>query len=124
MRVVNKTVLINCIGILVDGHKIRQCYQQNMAQVMSEHYGKSPEFWQTIDQQIVADWASYHADLNFSGDDGIIDMYEALFRVTRALFTIGQVPEPEKPEITALANELIATPCDNSVILPDRKSVV
>ncbi|MEM9953661.1 MAG: hypothetical protein AAF846_18780 [Chloroflexota bacterium] len=115
----NKTILINCIGILVDGQVMRQCYRHNMSQVMSARYGQSPDFWQTVDQKIVADWASYHADLNFSGDDGIIDMYEALFRTTRALFTIGNVPEPEKPEITALANELIATPCDNSVILPD-----
>ena len=111
-------VLFNCIGLLVDGSKIRQSFRENVAQVMSERYGKSRDVWKVADEQIVADWASYHADLNFSGEDGIDDIHEALFRVTRALFTIAKVPEPPKPEITALASELISTPCKN-VFLPD-----
>lgn len=118
-----KTLLIKCIGVLVDGHKMRQCYRVKMAKIMSERYGKSPEFWSAIDEQIVTHWADYHADLNFSGEDGIADIHEALFRVTRALFTIGKIPEPPKPDITALANELISSPC-KEVLLPDALSVI
>ena len=113
-----KIILFQCIGLLVDGRKIRQSFRENMAQLMSECYGKSVDAWKAADQQIVADWAYYHADLNFSGEDGIEDINEALFRVTRALFTIANVPEPPKAEITNLAKELISIPCKN-MLLPD-----
>jgi|GEM_PF-5876994 len=118
-----KIILFKCISVLVDGHKMRQCYRANMVKIMSERYGKSPEFWSAIDEQIVTHWDDYHADLNFSGDDGIDDIHEGLFRVTRALFTIGKIPEPPKPDITALANELISSPC-HDVLLPDALPVI
>ncbi|MGB7342020.1 MAG: hypothetical protein WBC91_24205 [Phototrophicaceae bacterium] len=112
-------VLFDAIGLLVDGRRIRQCYQANMIQVMTARYGKSPDFWRLIDQQIVEDWASYHADLNYSGEDGIADMYEGIFRLTRALFTIANIVEPPKPDITALAHHLMTLPCDRKVLLAD-----
>lgn len=116
-------ILFKTIGLLVDGQKMRQCYRENMAQLMSERYSKSVDVWQSADEQIIADWSYYHADLNFSGEDGIDDIHESLFRVTRALFTITKTPEPSKIEITALANELISIPCKGT-LLPDALSVI
>lgn len=116
-------ILFQCIDILVNGQKMRQCYRENMAQLMSERYGKMTDTWKSADEKIVADWAYYHADLNFSGEDGIEDIHESLFRVTRALFTITKTPEPSKSEITALANELMSIPC-NDVLLPDALSAI
>jgi len=110
-------LLFDLIGVLVEAKTVRQQYRANLAQIMSARYGNTPDFWRKIDQQIVEDWASFHADLNFSGDDGIADMHEALFRVTRALFTMAHISEPPKPEITTLANDLISTP--HGVLLPD-----
>lgn len=116
-------ILFKTIGLLVDGQKMRQCYRENMAQLMSERYSKSANVWSKADEQIVADWTYYHADLNFSGEYGIDDIHEALFRVTRALFTITKTPEPSKIEITALANELISIPCKD-ILLPDALSAI
>ena len=116
-------ILFQSIGVLVDGQKMRRSYRDNMARLMSERYGTSPEVWKAADEQIVADWSYYHADLNFSGDDGIEDIHEALFRVTRALFRIAKVLEAPKSEITALGNELISIPCQN-VLLPDVLSAI
>lgn len=124
MLVVNSILLFDCVGMLIAGHKMRRCYQHNMAQIMSARYGQSPAFWQAVDQKIVSDWASYHADLNFSGDEGIADMHEALFRVTRALFTIANMPEPPKPDITALSQDFISVPCDDSIVLPDVRATL
>lgn len=110
MSSAKKILLFKCIGVLVDGRAMRQNYQNNMAQIMTKRYGKSPDIWLSADKQIVADWADYHADLNFSGEDGIADIHEGLFRVTCALFKITQVDEPSKSEITVLAQDLMTVP--------------
>lgn len=116
-------LLFRDIGVLLDAQAMRQNYRQNMAQLMTKRYGQSPAVWLSADEQIVADWANYHADLNFSGDEGIVDIHEGLFRVTRALFRIANIPAPPKPEITALAQDLISMPYQ-TIIFPYALSVL
>lgn len=93
-------------GTLIDGARMRQQVQQGLAQLMSTRYGGTVAQWAAADQQIIADWRSYHADLNFSGDDGLQDFYESLYRVTRALFRLTGITEPPHEELLALARAL------------------
>ena len=116
-------LLFRDMGVLLDAQAMRQVYRQNMAQLMSERYGQSLDVWLSADKQIVADWASYHADLNFSGDDSIADIHEGLFRITRALFRLANIAEPPKPDITALAQDLITMPYHN-ITFPHTLSIV
>ncbi len=66
---------------------------------------------------VVADWDSYYADLNLSGDDGIADMWEGIFRTTRALFRLTGIPEPDKSELIALSRELPGLAAEGSDVL-------
>jgi FMN phosphatase YigB (HAD superfamily) len=68
---------------------------------------------------VFADWDSYYTDLNLSGDDGIADMWEGLYRVTRGYFRLADMPEPDQPTLTALSRSLpgdAASAC--SALLP------
>lgn len=96
------------LNILADPILLRRHYQHGLAKIMQNRYGKTEQFWADIQEQIFADWASYHADLNYSSDDGMRDMREGRFRVTRALFRLAGIPEPSKQEITQLAEDLIS----------------
>src|SRR5687767_2817663 len=81
-------------------------YRQNLSQMLSEIYGDRSAWFSAYDK-VLADWDSYHADLNFSGDDGMADMREARFRIMRALFRIVGKPEPNQDEIHRLADKSI-----------------
>ncbi|MGJ3240279.1 MAG: hypothetical protein ACFE0Q_16350 [Anaerolineae bacterium] len=108
-------LIFQTIGVLVDRDRWRERYRQQMAYYMAQHYGQSSAFWAQVDEALVADWASYHADLNYSGQDGIADMREGLFRTTRALFTIAQLPEPPHAEITRLSQTLAGLPISRAL---------
>ncbi|MEP7290825.1 MAG: HAD family hydrolase, partial [Chloroflexota bacterium] len=100
-------------------------YAENLGRVMAERYGLTPDVWAQANRRITADWDSYYADLNLGGDDGIAEMWEGLFRTTRALFRISGVPEPEKAELTALSRELpglAARECD--ALYPEAAAVL
>lgn len=96
-------------GVLVDSQRMLQNQRRGIGQIMAERYGQSPEIWEEAYQRIVADWDSYFADLNLSGDEMLRDLKEGWFRVTRALFRLVAVAEPEKNEISQLSLELLAT---------------
>lgn len=100
--------LIFHLNILADPALLRAYYRLGLSNIMQARYGNSQQFWSDIQQVIFEDWESYHADLNYSGDEGVSDMREGQFRVTRALFRLAQIPEPPKEEITQLADDLIA----------------
>jgi FMN phosphatase YigB (HAD superfamily) len=91
---------------LLDAARMRQQYQQELATLLVLRYGGTVVQWIAADQQVVADWRSYHADLNFSGDDGLQDFYESLYRVTRALFRLAGIAEPPHEELLTLSRTL------------------
>ncbi len=92
--------------VLVDSARLGQLYADNLGGILAQRYGQSPEQWAAAYRQIVADWDSYYSDLNLTGDDGMADLWEGLFRITRALFRLTGTPEPPKAELTQLAREL------------------
>lgn len=95
------------LNILANPELLRSHYQNGLAEIMQQSYGQSQQFWLDIQTQVFADWDSYHADLNYSGDDGMADMREGRFRVTRALFRLAKLPEPSTQEMTQLAENLM-----------------
>lgn len=112
-------------GTMVNSKILGACYGRERARWLAEHYGGEFEVWLKAGQQITADWDAYHADLNFSGDDGMRDYYEAGFRIVRAQFRIAGVPEPSREEIHRLALDLpgiAPLPCD--ALYPDVRPVV
>ncbi len=111
-------------GTLVDNkHLLPACYGSNLGRVMAARYGGEPQAWEQANHQITADWFSYFVDLNL--DERVEDMWEGLFRTTRALFRITGTPEPSRAELHALARELpgLATQ-DCDAFFPDAKAAV
>jgi FMN phosphatase YigB (HAD superfamily) len=93
-------------GTLVDGVALHPCYSAAYGDLMAARYGKSAEVWTQANWRIVADWDSYYADLDLGGENGMADMWEGYFRVTRAMFRLAGVPEPSRNEIAALSREV------------------
>lgn len=96
------------ILLLVDKAKLRQNYAEGVTQIMHERYGATITIWHDAYTQIQRNWHDYFADLNFSGDEGFADFKEGYFRITRALFRIANVQEPQKSEIHDLSLYLLA----------------
>jgi HAD superfamily hydrolase (TIGR01509 family) len=108
MQAVNDVthIFFDLHGTLVDPIRTRQQYRTGLSIYLAQHYGGIPAQWCAADQQIVRDWDSYHADLNFSGDDGITDYYESLYRIARALFRIAGIAAPPKEKLLPLSRLL------------------
>jgi len=93
-------------GTMVNAKILGACSSRERARWLDEHYGGGLGAWLKADMQVIADWDAYHADLNFSGDDGMRDYYEAGYRIVRALFRGAGVSEPSREEIHRLALDL------------------
>lgn len=93
-------------GTLINASLLRPCYSHRKCEILAARYGGTLQAWQEADRILLAEWDAYHADLNFSGDEGLRDYYEALFRTTRALFRLAKTPEPPKDELLALSRWL------------------
>lgn len=112
-------------GTLIDGQRMLQHYRRGVGQIMAGRYGKTPALWEEADRRIVADWDSYFADLNLSGDDMMGDLREGWLRVTRALFRLTATPEPPISEIAALAMELpTSAPAYGDALYEDARQVI
>jgi len=98
--------LIFHLNILAGRHVIRESIQKGVARMLGEIYDDE-QAWFSAYGKVLFDWDSYHADLNFSGDDGMANMREARFRIMRALFRIAGKPEPSQDEIHALADKAL-----------------
>lgn len=112
-------------GTLVDGVKLHPCYTENLGRVMAERYGAAPETWIQANRLILEDWDSYYADLDLGGEDGIAQMFEGLYRTTRAMFRLSGMAEPPQPELTQLSRQLpglVTTTCD--AFYPDAHAAV
>jgi FMN phosphatase YigB (HAD superfamily) len=113
-------------GVLIDGKRMGQNQQRGIGQIMATRYGKIPKVWEEAHKSIVDDWESYFADLNFSSSDDVLrDLQEGWIRVTRALFRLAKVTEPDKDEIALLSLELPATaPAYGDALYEDARIVV
>lgn len=115
-----KVVFFDLIGALVDPDALMPCYADSLARTLRARFGGDMARWKNAVRGVFADWDSYYADLNLSGDDGIADMWEGLYRVMRGYFRLAQMPEPDQPALTALSRSLpgdAASAC--SALLPD-----
>lgn len=92
-------------GVLIDRDRLNAAYPVALGAVMSERYGGSADHWRAAYGQIVADWDSYYADLDLAGDDGIADLWEGLFRTTRALFRLMGTIEPSHADLIVFSRE-------------------
>lgn len=95
-------------GTLVDGARLRRCYNAGLGRVMAARCGLTPSVWQAAHERILADWDSYYTDLDLEGPNGIAAMWEGIYRTTRALFRLAGAPEPDQAELSALARTLPA----------------
>jgi FMN phosphatase YigB (HAD superfamily) len=112
-------------GVLIDSKRMAQNYRKGLRQIMAARYGQAPEIWEKAHSRIVGDWDSYFADLNLSGDDAMRDLKEGWIRVTRALFRLAKVTEPDKDEIALLSLELPATaPAYGDALYEDARSAI
>jgi FMN phosphatase YigB (HAD superfamily) len=112
-------------GTLVDSARMRTCYAHHLGLVMAERFGSHADAWEQAHLAILADWDSYFADLDFDGDNGIADLWEGQLRITRALFRLTGVTEPDGSILAALSRELpyLATRhCD--ALYPDVRPVI
>jgi FMN phosphatase YigB (HAD superfamily) len=101
-----KVVFFDLIGALVDPDALMPCYADSLARTLRARFGGDAVRWQSAVRRVFADWDSYYADLNLSGDDGIADMWEGMYRVTRGYFRLADMPEPDPPALTALSRSL------------------
>jgi FMN phosphatase YigB (HAD superfamily) len=112
-------------GTLIDAAALADCTWRRSAALLAERYGGDLARWQAAGQRLRADWHAYHADLNFSGDDGMADYAEALYRVARAWFRLAQMPEPPPAVLRHLAHELPAlAPLECPALYPDAAAVL
>jgi HAD superfamily hydrolase (TIGR01509 family) len=110
-------------GTLIDGVALHPCYAAQMGRIMASRFGGTPQAWEHAHQQIVRDWDSYYADLDLS--QGIDQVYEGLYRTTRALFRLTQTPTPPHDDLIRLSRALpgeITPHCD--ALYPDTKTVI
>ncbi|MBK8022446.1 MAG: HAD hydrolase-like protein [Chloroflexi bacterium] len=111
--------------VLIDNALNIPCYATGIGRVLVERYGGSEDAWAAANRKVIADWDSYYTDLNLSGDEGMHDYFEGMFRTTRALFRLTGTPEPPFEELWALTLELpgLATKgCD--ALYPDARDAL
>jgi phosphoglycolate phosphatase-like HAD superfamily hydrolase len=93
-------------GVLADPARLRASYPMHLGVVMAGRYGSTPDTWANAYIQVREDWDSYWSDLNLKGDKPLADLWEGLFRTTRALFRLAQVAEPDKDELIPFSRVL------------------
>jgi FMN phosphatase YigB (HAD superfamily) len=119
------TTFFELHATLIEPAVLAACTVQQVGQIMAERYGGEAAQWTAAYQRMRDDWDSYHADLDFGGDDGLDQVYEGLYRTTRALFRLIQTPEPPREELQTLSRELpalMSLHCD--AIRPDVREVI
>jgi FMN phosphatase YigB (HAD superfamily) len=112
-------------GVLVDTVKLNGCYGAQIGVIMAQRYGGEAEKWTEAQRRITADWDSYYADLDLDGEDGIEHLWEGMYRTTRALFRLTNMPEPPQHELTTFSRELpglAAQSCD--ALFPEAREVM
>jgi beta-phosphoglucomutase-like phosphatase (HAD superfamily) len=93
-------------GVLADPMRLRAGYPANLGAVMGARYGCTPDMWASAYVTMREDWDSYWDDLNLKGDEPLPDLWEGLFRTTRALFRLVGATEPAKDELITFSRVL------------------
>lgn len=93
-------------GVLADPARLRAGYPVHLGAVMAVRYGSTPDSWAKAYIRMREDWDSYWSDLNLKGDEPLADLWEGMFRTTRALFRLVSVAEPGKDELIAFSRVL------------------
>jgi hypothetical protein len=89
------TVVLLHSDILIDPSALRAALPAAQAGVLAAWHGGNAVDWQRAYERIAADWDSYWADLDLSGDDSLRQWREGRWRVMRALFRLaGKQPPP------------------------------
>lgn len=101
-----RVILFDLHNTLADPARVYAAYSRGLGQVMAARYGGSAQAWAEANHAIAADWNSYAADLDLSGDEGYADYQELRLRTTRALFCLMGQPHPVGTELAALAQQL------------------
>ncbi len=93
-------------GTLVDGIALHPCYSAALGQYMAQRFGGTPSDWADANRRVLSDWDSYYADLDLNGDRGIEDMWEGLFRTTRAMFRLMDMTPPDRATLRTLSRAI------------------
>lgn len=112
-------------GTLIDAIALHPCYSQGVGVYLAERFGGRAEAWAQANRRILSDWDSYFADLNLSGDEGLRDMWEGSYRVTRAMFRLVSIAEPPAEvlrEVARLLPGVAPRQCD--AVYPDARLAV
>lgn len=114
-------VFFDLHGTLVDATGLLlPCYNRALGALLAGRYGGDPADWAEAHRRVLADWDSYYADLDLSGDDGLAHMWEGQTRTLRALFRLTVRPYPPPDEMACLVREhhyLVTSQCD--ALYPD-----
>jgi FMN phosphatase YigB (HAD superfamily) len=93
-------------GVLIDPLKVKRQYPSAVAAVLSMHYGETPALWESAFRRVLQDWDNYYADLDLAGENGVNNLWEGMYRTTRAIFRLASQPEPPRSELMALSRQL------------------
>lgn len=81
--------------LLIDPAVLACLLPEAWAQVLAAEHGGLEGGWLSAYQRVSADWDSYWADLDLSGDDSLHQWREGRWRVVRGWFRLaGQEPPP------------------------------
>ncbi len=113
-------------GTLIDSeNRLPLCYDRALGEYMAAHYGGQPHDWVVANRRIMADWDSYYADLDFSAEDGLDQMWEGETRIMRARFRLAGVPYPSAEALSVLVRRYafhVTSRCD--AFFPDAHDVL
>ncbi|NDJ53308.1 MAG: hypothetical protein GYB68_09525 [Chloroflexi bacterium] len=88
------TDLIFHSQVLIDAAALAGVLPDATGAALARAIGGDPTAWTVAYRRVRADWDSYWADLNLSGDDAIEVWREGRWRVVRALFRLMDRPYP------------------------------
>lgn len=101
-----RCLLFDLQGTLIDPAALAQQFPGQIGRVLAARFGGAQSAWADARRAITADWDSYYADLDLTGEHGLEHFREGEIRVTRALFRLAAVPEPGMAVLEPLAREL------------------
>jgi len=101
-----KYIVFNTINTVIDAQILRREYTRHLTQYMTVNYGGKLDIWKQAYHTLVENWANYHTDLDFGGQDGLADMRESRFRTIRVLFNLAKISEPNHASLVQLSQQL------------------
>lgn len=113
-------VFFDLNGVLVDTGRLQPQYEKALGRFLAARYGGAAADWSAAYRRVVADWDSYYADLDFSGEDSLDHLWEGQTRVLRALFRLTGHAYPDLAAMRQLVeahHDAVCSQCD--ALYPD-----